>query len=49
VRIVDVGDADIVHTDTVKSHENTDFAVRKILQSGAMPVLLGGDHAVHAP
>jgi agmatinase len=49
VRIVDVGDADIVHTDTVKSHENTRFAVRKILQSGAMPLVLGGDHAVHAP
>jgi agmatinase len=44
-----VGDADIVHTDTVKSHENTRFAVRKILQSGAMPLILGGDHAVHAP
>ncbi|MBK8158626.1 MAG: agmatinase [Rhodospirillaceae bacterium] len=49
VRIVDVGDADIVHTDTVKSHENTRFAVRKILASGAMPLILGGDHAVHAP
>ncbi len=49
VRIVDVGDADIVHTDTAKSHENTRFAVRKILTSGALPVILGGDHAVHAP
>lgn len=49
VRIVDLGDADIVHTDTAKSHENTRFAVRKILKSGALPVILGGDHAVHAP
>jgi agmatinase len=49
VKIVDMGDADIVHTDTVKSHENTRFAVRKILKSGAMPLILGGDHAVHAP
>ncbi|QEX16208.1 SpeB arginase/agmatinase/formimionoglutamate hydrolase SpeB [Hypericibacter terrae] len=49
VRIVDVGDADIVHTDTVTSHENTRYAVRKILKSGALPVVLGGDHAVHAP
>ena len=49
VRIVDVGDADIVHTDTIKSHENTRFAVRRILESGALPVILGGDHAVHAP
>lgn len=49
VRIVDVGDADIVHTDTMKSHENTRMAVRRILKSGAMPLILGGDHAVHAP
>lgn len=49
VRIVDLGDADIVHTDTARSHENTRFAVRKILAAGALPVILGGDHAVHAP
>ena len=49
VKIVDMGDADIVHTNTEKSHENTRFAVRKILKSGAMPLILGGDHAVHAP
>ncbi len=49
VRIVDIGDADIVHTDTVKSHDNTEFAVRKILAAGALPVVLGGDHSVHIP
>ena len=49
VKIVDAGDADIVHTDMHKSHENTYFAVSKILEAGAMPVCLGGDHSVHAP
>jgi agmatinase len=49
VRIVDVGDVDIVHTDTVRSHENTRIAIRKILATGALPVVLGGDHSVHAP
>lgn len=49
VRIVDVGDVDIVHTDTVKSHANAEAAVRKILKSGALPVMLGGDHAVNIP
>ncbi len=49
VRIVDVGDADIIHTDTNKSHDNTEFAVRKILKANALPVVLGGDHAVHIP
>src|SRR5690606_25842257 len=49
VRIVDIGDADIVHTDTAKSHANTEMAVRKILEKGALPVVLGGDHAVNIP
>ena len=49
VRMVDVGDADIVHTDMQQSHANTHAAVRKILASGAMPVTLGGDHSIHAP
>lgn len=49
VKIVDVGDADIVHTNTEKSHANTEAAVRAILKAGAMPVVLGGDHAIHAP
>jgi agmatinase len=49
VRIVDVGDADMVHTDTAKSHANAEKAVRKLLQRGALPVMLGGDHAVNIP
>ena len=49
VRMVDIGDADIVHTDTVKSHANIEHAVRKILAAGALPVVLGGDHSVNIP
>ena len=49
VRIVDVGDADIVHTDTAESHARAEAAVRAILDAGAMPVVLGGDHAVNIP
>jgi agmatinase len=49
VRMVDVGDADIVHTDMAKSHANTELAVRTILGARAMPLVLGGDHSVHAP
>lgn len=48
VRIVDVGDADIVHTDTMLSLGNAEAAVRAILKAGALPVALGGDHSVHA-
>ncbi|MEQ8665039.1 MAG: agmatinase [Rhodospirillales bacterium] len=49
VRLVDIGDADMIHTDTVTSHANIEFAVRKILKSGALPLTLGGDHSVHIP
>lgn len=49
ISIVDIGDADIVHTDTMKSHANIEFGVRKILAAGALPVVLGGDHSVNIP
>ena len=49
VLMVDIGDADIVHTDTVKSHANIEIAVRKILAAGALPVVMGGDHSVNIP
>ena len=49
VRMVDIGDADIVHTDTVKSHANIEMGVRKILAAGALPVVLGGDHSINIP
>ena len=47
--IVDIGDADIIHTDTETSHANIAFGVRKILAAGAIPVVLGGDHSVNIP
>lgn len=49
VRIVDIGDADIVHTDTEKSHANIETGVRAILDAGALPVVIGGDHSVNIP
>ena len=49
VSIVDIGDADIIHTDTIQSHANIEFGVRKILAAGAMPVVLGGDHSINIP
>jgi len=49
VRIVDIGDADIIHTDTVQSHANIEAGVRAILRAGAVPVTLGGDHSVTIP
>lgn len=49
VRVVDMGDADIVHTDTEKSHANIEYGVRKALKAGALPVTLGGDHSINIP
>src|SRR5690606_633409 len=49
VRIVDLGDADIVHTDTVKSHANIKAGVNAILDAGAFPVVIGGDHSINIP
>mgnify|MGYP006287059537 FL=1 len=49
VRIADIGDADIVHTDTEASHANIEAGVRAILEAGALPVVIGGDHSVNIP
>ena len=48
-RILDIGDADIVHTNTERSHANIEAGVRAILAAGAIPVVLGGDHSVNIP
>lgn len=49
VRMVDIGDADIVHTDTETSHANIEKGVRAILKAGALPVTIGGDHSINIP
>ena len=48
-KIADIGDADIIHTDTMGSHANIEAGVRGILKAGALPVVLGGDHSVNIP
>ena len=49
VRMVDMGDADIIHTDTQKSHANIEKGVRAALAANALPVTIGGDHSVNIP
>ena len=49
VRIVDMGDADIVHTDTDRSHANIETGVRAALNASALPVTIGGDHSINIP
>ena len=49
VRIVDIGDADIVHTDHAQSLANIERGVRAMLAAGALPVVMGGDHSITIP
>ncbi|MBS1862310.1 MAG: arginase family protein [Actinobacteria bacterium] len=48
-RIVDVGDAAILPTNAPASFDNVTAKVRGILERGALPVALGGDHATTWP
>ncbi len=49
VRIVDCGDVDMVHMRSETCLQNIQSAVERILARGALPVVLGGDHAVPIP
>ncbi len=48
-RIVDCGDVDIVYTNPERTFANITAAVEAILGRGALPVVLGGDHAITYP
>lgn len=49
VRMIDIGDADIIHTKTDASHEGIQLGVEKILKAQALPVVIGGDHSINIP
>ena len=48
-RIVDVGDADVLITNVEGTFENITNLTRMILDKDALPVVIGGDHAVTFP
>jgi agmatinase len=47
--IVDTGDVDILPTNVEKTFENVTSMTRAILDRGAMPLVLGGDHSITYP
>lgn len=49
VKVVDGGDVDIVPMDFMATFDNVTRTVEKILDKGALPVMMGGDHAVTIP
>lgn len=49
VKIVDGGDVDIDPMNFRQTFDNVTATVRKIISKGAIPVMMGGDHAVTYP
>src|SRR5579863_8387631 len=47
--IVDAGDVDILPTNVEKTFDNITAMTRAILDCGAMPLVLGGDHSITFP
>ncbi|MBN7773279.1 agmatinase [Clostridium aminobutyricum] len=49
IKIMDCGDADILQGDLNYSFEQIEYAVRKIIEKGAIPIVIGGDHSISIP
>jgi agmatinase len=49
LRVVDFGDAPIVPGDPLRSHAAIEATVSEVVQAGALPVVLGGDHSIAEP
>ncbi len=47
--VVDFGDAAVVPGDPVRSHAAIAASVGQVLDAGALPIVLGGDHGVSEP
>ena len=49
LRIVDFGDAPVLPADPLRTHHSIEAIVSQVLGAGALPVVLGGDHAITEP
>jgi agmatinase len=49
LRVIDYGDAPITPADPIASHAAIEATVAEILDAGAMPLVLGGDHSIAEP
>jgi len=49
LRIVDFGDAPVLPADPLRTHQAIEAIVSQVLGAGALPVVLGGDHAITEP
>jgi arginase family enzyme len=49
LKIVDFGDAAVLPADAARSHEAIFELVGQVLDAGALPIVLGGDHSIAEP
>ncbi|MBR1805719.1 MAG: agmatinase [Selenomonadaceae bacterium] len=49
LKIVDCGDVDMVPCSIEESFANIEAAIRKIIERGAIPAIMGGDHSITIP
>ena len=46
LRVIDFGDAPVVPADAAGSHAAIEALVRQVVEAGAIPIVLGGDHSI---
>jgi len=49
LRVVDYGDAPVLPADPGRTHEAIEATVGEVLDAGAVPIVLGGDHGIAEP
>src|SRR4029450_9679848 len=49
LRIVDYGDAPVIPAEPLRSHGALRRIVGRVVDAGALPVVLGGDHSIAEP
>lgn len=49
LRVIDYGDAPVLPADPARSHAAIERTVGEVLDAGAIPIVLGGDHGIAEP
>jgi agmatinase len=49
LRVVDFGDAAVLPADPLRTHEAIESLVGEVVDAGALPIILGGDHSIAEP
>jgi len=49
LRLVDFGDAPVLPADAARTHAAIEATVTQVLDAGAVPIVLGGDHSIAEP